>query len=327
MTCIGVRGVLALLAIGSLLIAPIASGATIEWTTVGAPGNAADTTGYGAVGYVYQIGKFEVTNNQYADFLNAVATTDTHGLYNPEMVPGSFDVGGGITRQGTSGGYSYTVDSRRGNHAVSHVSWFDSLRFANWIENGQPVGEQTSATTEDGAYTFVTPTRLEGRNRNPDASIFLASEDEWYKAAYYDALSAVYYEFPTSSNTAPICERPFFASPANAANCSHLSSAIREVGGFERSPSPNGTFDQGGNVWEWLDTPPNSIATRGVRGGSFRTPASLLNSSIRAADRYNTELDSLGFRLVRLQPVPEPSTALLVSLGLAGIATAGRRRS
>ena len=42
-------------------------------------------TGYGAVGYVYQMGKYDVTVGQYCQFLNAVAATDTYGLYNSYM--------------------------------------------------------------------------------------------------------------------------------------------------------------------------------------------------------------------------------------------------
>ena len=59
--------------------------ASLEFVTVGDPGNAADTaTGsrYGSVPYVYQMGKYDVTVGQYCQFLNAVAKTDTYGLYN-----------------------------------------------------------------------------------------------------------------------------------------------------------------------------------------------------------------------------------------------------
>lgn len=56
-----------------------------EWAAVGNAGNVADVTGYGAVGYEYRISKHEVTNAQYAEFLNAVAATDTYNLYNSQM--------------------------------------------------------------------------------------------------------------------------------------------------------------------------------------------------------------------------------------------------
>ena len=57
--------------------AVVAQAVTIDPVPVGNPGNAGDTRyetpGYGAVGYEYQIGKYEVTAGQYTDFLNAVA--------------------------------------------------------------------------------------------------------------------------------------------------------------------------------------------------------------------------------------------------------------
>ena len=51
---------------------------SLQFVTVGDPGNAADpSTGYGSVGYTYQMGKYDVTVGQYCQFLNAVAKTDT----------------------------------------------------------------------------------------------------------------------------------------------------------------------------------------------------------------------------------------------------------
>ena len=37
---------------------------------------------YGAVNYEYSIGKYEVSLVQYTRFLNAVAASDPHNLYN-----------------------------------------------------------------------------------------------------------------------------------------------------------------------------------------------------------------------------------------------------
>ena len=57
--------------------AAIVLSAVIETVQIGHVGNAADpSTGYGAVNYAYSIGKHEVTNAQYADFLNAVVALD-----------------------------------------------------------------------------------------------------------------------------------------------------------------------------------------------------------------------------------------------------------
>ena len=68
----------------------------IEMVSVGNPGNAGEWSGAssgpfpparisGAVGYTYNIGKYEVTAGQYTEFLNAVAGVDTYGLYNTIM--------------------------------------------------------------------------------------------------------------------------------------------------------------------------------------------------------------------------------------------------
>jgi hypothetical protein len=65
--------------------------ASLEFVPVGNPGNSADTaTGslYGSVPYNYQMGKYDVTVGQYCQFLNAVAKTDTYGLYNSYMATG-----------------------------------------------------------------------------------------------------------------------------------------------------------------------------------------------------------------------------------------------
>ena len=55
--------------------------ASLSFVPVGNPGNPADTTGNGAVPYSFQMGTYDVTVAQYAAFRNAVAKTDTYGLY------------------------------------------------------------------------------------------------------------------------------------------------------------------------------------------------------------------------------------------------------
>lgn len=59
------------------VLAGTAGAVSIETVPVGNPGNA----GYAPVGYTYNIGKYEITAGQYTEFLNAVAATDTYGLY------------------------------------------------------------------------------------------------------------------------------------------------------------------------------------------------------------------------------------------------------
>ena len=134
---------MAVLALATLLVSA-AQAITIDMASVGNPGNAPDTevmfdgtTGYGSVGYTYQIGKFEVTAGQYAAFLNAVAANDTYGLYNTWMDYSAYPddvLGCNIQRGGTSGSYTYSVPNDAVNgfwadRPVNYVSWGDAARF------------------------------------------------------------------------------------------------------------------------------------------------------------------------------------------------------
>jgi formylglycine-generating enzyme required for sulfatase activity len=326
-----------LLTAASVLILAIGGAAhavTIDWVTVGDPGNAADTevmtcclgnigtSGFGAVPYTYQIGKYEVTNAQYAEFLNAVAETDTNDLYSTAMATPDSPHFGGITRSGTSGSYTYSTIAGREDMPVNNVSFYDSLRFVNWLENGQPTGAQDSTTTEDGAYTLLGGTPLPSNYatvaRNAGATIVLPSEDEWYKAAYYDAVSTSYFDYPVGTDTQTICAPP--GATPNTASCDYAVDNLTDGGSYTGSPSPYGTFDQGGNIAERNETriAPNTYI---VRGGHWHNP---LTDLAAASRREGTgEGRSVGFRVAM---IPEPSTALLLAFGLVGLAVGQRRR-
>ena len=143
----------------------VAWAVTVDTVPVGNTGNTIDVLwvegeveyGYGAVDYEYSIGTYEVTAGQYLEFLNAVAATDTYGLYSPQMDSSIY--GCQITQNGASGSFTYDLSGRPSgtpadwsNRPVNFISWGDAARFANWMHNDQPTGEQDISTTEDGAY-------------------------------------------------------------------------------------------------------------------------------------------------------------------------------
>jgi len=317
-----------LLLVASLgVTASAASAVSIDWVSLGGAGNAADDTGFGAVAYTYKISKYEVTNAQYAEFLNAVAASDTNDLYDTEM--SSDIVAGGITRSGVSGSFTYSAKPGLANKPVTYITFYDALRFANWLHNGQPSGAQDNTTTEDGAYTITAQGIADNTiTRNAGAKIFLPSEDEWYKAAYYDALSATYFDYPTGTDTQTGCVLPA-SDTGNSANCNFVGwdevTQIypKDIGAYGLSDSPAGTFDQGGNVSEWNEA--ISGADRGLRGGSWASdPASLAvgDGSLPTSIDPAWGDPEIGFRVA----VPEPGTGLLVATGLLGVA-GWRRRS
>ena len=176
---------------------------TIATVPVGNPGNAGDplSGGFGTVNYAYNIGKYEVTSGQYTAFLNAVAKTDTFGLYNPSMTDPNLTA---ISRSGVSGGYIYNVAAATANRPIAYVTFWDACRFANWLQNGQPSGAQGVGTTETGAYTMTANGVANNTiTRNTGSTWAVTSENEWYKAAYYNPGTSTYFLYPTRSNSQP----------------------------------------------------------------------------------------------------------------------------
>jgi formylglycine-generating enzyme required for sulfatase activity len=305
---------------------------TIDWVTVGDPGNAADTNGYGSVATAYRIGKYEVTIQQYTDFLNAAAKSDPYGLYNPKMATDANVYG--ISRAGSNGSYTYSAITYSGyspNRPITYVSWFDAARFANWMHNGQGSG-----STETGAYTLNGATSGTAPAKNSGAQFYIPTESQWYKAAYYkgSGTNAGYWDYATQSDDAP---GNMIDSDANQANYYNGAFAVTqsweysmsqnyltEVGSFTNSQSGYGTFDQSGNVAEWNDLTGAAGSSRGLRGGGWDyIQPFFVSASDRLTSDPSTEdagLAYYGFRLASPVAVPEPSTW---AMGLAGIAYGG----
>lgn len=262
----------------------------LETVPVGRLGNTSDDTGFGAVSYEYWISKYEVTAGQYCEFLNAVARTDAYGLYDANMATDAS--GCKIQRGGTADDYTYSVQPEWANRPVNYVSWGDAARFCNWLQNGQLVGAQDDNTTEDGAYHLVGATSDEALlavSRAPNAMWVIPNEDEWYKAAYHknDGDTANYFDYPTSSDYIDV----------GMANYGWSVGCTTVVGAYGVS-SPYGTFDQGGNVWEWNEARLYEQG-RGVRGGALREAGGYLLASGQYRNAPTVAYNQLGFRVAR----------------------------
>ncbi len=334
------RGSFLLVICATFLVASVAS-ATITIDTVpvdnaGNPIDPADGDSYtpgiqnfGGVSYAYRIGTYEVTVGQYTAFLNAVAVTDTYGLYNPSMAT---DVEiAGIARNGLSGSYTYSMIGSP-NHPVTYVSWGDAARFCNWLHNGQPAGGEVAGTTEDGAIALngaVTDTALNAVTRDAGAKWFIPTENEWYKAAYHknDGPTNHYWSYPTRSNSLPNSDQPpgdpsiqtnvgnFYRDDWTGGNYNiglaatgnysafNDQNLLTDVGAYSFASSPYGTFDQGGNVLEWNEAIIDDTF-RGLRGGSWSLQSYYLNSSIRDVFYNPTDEGSgIGFRVATVPPI------------------------
>ena len=254
---------------------------TIDFVTIGAAGNTADTNGYGAVGYEYRIGVHEVSTAMVAS-ANALGALDL------------------------------TPDVRPPEVSASGLSWNQAARFVNWLNtnSGYPAAYKFTLQPGDPDYDssanlLLWATNDPGYNaanpyRNAGSKYFLPGENEWYKAAYYNPAGSNYFIFPTGSNSAPT-PVAFGSSPGSA-----VYNQIAFVGPAAATNaiglSPFGTMAQGGNLEEWMETAfsganTNPASSRTLRGGSWTNTATFLESSWRGQIPPDFPISNGGFRV------------------------------
>jgi len=269
---------------------------TMDFVTIGNPGNTNDDTGYGGVANAFRMSSYEVSTAM-------------------------------VSKANTAGSLGITYTSRTAGMPATSVSWNEAARFVNWlnVSSGSVAAYKFTTSGANANIDLWTSGDL-GYNaanpfRNSNAKYFLPSENEWYKAAYYSGTDSAYYDYATGSDTAPSA----VASGTSGAvyNGQSGPADITSAGGL----SPYGTMGQGGNAWEWMETNYSgtndaSGLSRGLRGGSWGNFDFVLASSYY--DSYDPSFESLyiGFRVAsrELAAVPEPTTLLstlaLVSSGL-----------
>ncbi len=305
------------------------SATEMDFVPIGNPGNvgkAISSGTFGAVADLYNIGKGEVTNNEYVTFLNAVAASDPLGLYNSAM---NSSATGGISRSGGSGSFTYSVKSpTAGNQPVNWVSVYDAARFTNWLHNGAPTSVapgSVNSILNAGAYTLA---NVENPGtalvRNIGAQAFLPTRNEWYKSAYYSQSlnggSGGYYNYASGTNAAPTVSTNPLDTATNVGYYGQSNLSIPMISdGLANTQSWYGTIGMLGNVSEWLE---NSTSTQAYWiGGWFNMPTGNLNSqnSGSFAGSLQSSMNQSGAQGFRVAAVPEPSTIMLAVLGLATV--------
>ena len=94
--------------------------------------------------------------------------------------------------------------------------------------------------------------------RNAGATYFIPSENEWYKAAYYKGgehrTRATGPTRPRATRRRATCFPRTGTNNANyyrPAAYTDPTNYLTPVGAFAASPGPYGTYDMGGDVWQW----------------------------------------------------------------------------
>lgn len=191
-----------------------------------------------------------------------------------------------------------------------------------------------AAAIDDGAYQLSGATSGATPNKRPGALFWIPTEDEWFKAAYYKGggTNSGYWQTALKTDSVPqgtyatstgdgYPATPHLAyQSANYNYSAYWSGGYTVTVGTSGGASEYGTYDQTGNVREWVDI--GTSSTQLIRGGGFARHGGWIMSYSR---EYNaTDLDYLdfGFRLASTyqpSPVPEPSTLVIASLlGLGG---------
>ena len=306
---------------GTVTFGSGANSFSMEFVTIGNPGNPADSTGApnpaGAVDYEYGIGKFEVSELMI-------------DMYNANF--------------GTANNLVITKDTRAANKPATKVSWNEAARFVNWLNTstgGFAAYKFTTSGVVDNIalWTDADVDDYDATNpyRSKRATYVLPNYNEWYKAAYFNPNDSTYYDYTTGSNTAPSA-----VASGTAANTAVFGGGavtgpadVDQAGGL----SAYGVMGLGGNVreyeetsYDFLNNSPTSF--RALRGGTWTDTVSSLSSSTRNSNFDPTFSNAQsGFRVAMVTPafapaaVPEPSMMVIGTLfGLGGLMSKRRTK-
>lgn len=268
-----------------LVGAGIATADSLEFVNIGSAGNAADTTGYGAVGYDFQISKTEISIAQYQQ----------SGL-------------GGGDFWNTGG---QTIGT---NAPAASISWNQAAAYCNWLT------ETANGNSSKNAYTFsgATVTAIKARTdilSDGGVVYVIPTEDEWYKAAYFTGTG--YSLFSDGSGTAPANAIYGLGGAGNPEVVEHPSleqNNTLNMGGNVQEWLEDATA--GGEALN-LSDPSQGMA---LRGGSYAYGDANMAKDFRFTAgglvTRNGESEDTGFRVVA---IPEPGTISLMSLSTVSL--------
>lgn len=254
----------------------------------------------------YEIGKYEVTNREYAEILNwaierdylDTASENTADAYGAQLI----DIDEGSCQISWNGS-QFVVENRDGysmdEHPVVNVSWYGAAVFCNWLSERE--GLQPCYNTSTWSCDF-----------SQDA-YHLPTEAQWERAAAWNG--SYHYRYGNGSDSIDCSDANYYetgyCNPLGLSDSPYTS----PVGYFAGATSPVGCYDMSGNAWEWChdrydsvyyssspETDPTGAASgsyRALRGGSWFSYSESCRSAYRGFYFMAYAYDDIGFRLAK----------------------------
>ncbi len=334
-------------AFGAVCSAAIADpGDSIDFVTIGAPGNPGQVTanpnelanGRGGVAYEYRIGRMEVTTAQWVEFFNA-AFARPQSEWIPFVPNGGIFWGATPTTPTVPGGLRWTVTPSNANRPVGDITWRTAAIYCNWLHNGGGTDRSAFLT---GAYDISTfgytgtigNIFTDQTTHSPEARYWIPTWDEWIKAAHYDPNKngpgqGGYWEFPNASDV-PLIYGPPGVGQANSGYNNPSPFGI-PLGSYPGEQSPWGLLDVAGETAEWTEevrTLLDGARYRIYEGSSWGQSAVGARNDDRAGERAGDQFPSAfgidyGFRVA--SSIPSPGTYAL-GVGALTIFSMRKRR-
>ena len=268
--------------------------------------------------FEYEIGKFEVTNQEVADVFNWA--WDNGRITD---VTDRFVIANGVTLVFINAaaclisfvGEEFVVETRdgiyMGGFPMVEITWYGAASFCNWLSEIHGL---------EPAYD--TTTWLCDRAKN---GYRLPTEAEWERAAAWTG--AEHLTYGTGSHECDCARANFGGTLCNLFGFSYKP-LLTPIGYFNGdngtidSPSPIGAYDMSGNVSEWVndwygadyyqfspeldpDGPPvGTVKVR--RGGSWLNQRKLARSAARQTLAPGEGFDNTGLRLARTPDLESP---------------------